>query len=123
VPVNLIAISLSETIVSLFLVIFGLLSMIFTTGLFIYHTNLIIKNLTTKDEINGTYDNSMGNPWNQGIKRNIKRILCPKVQQPSLLTIIKGNFRRDRTKKNVLTIFNFSILLKRILYLKKNIRN
>jgi palmitoyltransferase ZDHHC9/14/18 len=103
---NIIAMSLNETIVSLFLVIFGLLSMIFTTGLLIYHTNLVINNLTTKDEINGTYDNEMGNPWNQGCLKNYKRIMCPTIQQPSLLKTIEVNSKKEKKFRKVRWMFN-----------------
>jgi palmitoyltransferase ZDHHC9/14/18 len=98
---NIIAMSLNESIVSLFLVIFGLLSMVFTTGLFVYHTNLIISNLTTKDEINGTYDNEMGNPWNQGCRRNYKKIICPRLQKPSFLEEIAKNSKKEKSIKKV----------------------
>jgi hypothetical protein len=99
---NIIALSLNETIVSLFIVIFGLLSMIFTTGLLIYHTNLVVNNLTTKDEINGTYDNEMGNPWNQGCRRNYRGIMCPLNQKPSLLKSIEVNSKKEKKIKKVI---------------------
>jgi hypothetical protein len=37
--------------------------MIFVTGLLIYHTSLIINNLTTKEELGGIYKNYFGNPY------------------------------------------------------------
>jgi palmitoyltransferase ZDHHC9/14/18 len=108
---NIIAISLTQTIVSLFLVIFCIFSMVFTTGLLVYHTNLIISNLTTKDEINGTYDNEMGNPWDQGALRNFKRILCPSVQKPSLLKIIEINSRKAKLDNKIKKVEFYLILV------------
>lgn len=59
--------------------------MIFTTGLLIYHTTLIIRNLTTKEELKGTFKNIFKNPYRRGLFRNLKNIFCPKITKPSLL--------------------------------------
>ena len=53
----------TDTIVSLFIIIFELLKMIFVTGLLIYHMGLVYKNLTTKEELGGFFENFYGNPY------------------------------------------------------------
>jgi len=60
-----IAISLSETIVSIFIIVYGLIAMSFTAGLFIYHTRLTLTNQTTKEELKKIYGGPMGNPFNR----------------------------------------------------------
>ena len=58
--------------------------MIFTTGLFFYHTSLIKNNLTTKEELKNVYRTPYGNPFLRSIKKNIKFILFPNLSLPSL---------------------------------------
>ena len=76
--------------------------MIFTTGLFIYHTSLIYRNLTTKEELKGAYKNIFGNPFNEGFSRNFRKILCPKLPFPCLLEKI-----RMKIFKKYLKVFFF----------------
>jgi hypothetical protein len=94
---------MNEVIVSLFLILFGLLSMIFTTGLFIYHTCLIRKNLTTKEELKHSYTEPIGNPFLRNCWRNFKIALCPVISKYSLLDrmkfrLEKNSLRKDRSK-------------------------
>lgn len=58
--------------------------MIFTTGLLLYHTNLIKNNMTTKEELKNVYKNPFGNPFGYSLKMNIKRVLFPGLSVPSL---------------------------------------
>jgi palmitoyltransferase ZDHHC9/14/18 len=82
---NEVALAFNDTIVSFFIIIICLLSMIFTTGLLVYHTGLILNNLTTKEELKHVYNNPFGNPYFHTKRRNIRNTLCPKLPQPSLL--------------------------------------
>ena len=58
------------TIPSLFTIIFIGATMLFTTGLIIYHINLIINNKTTKEEIKKLIPLKIGNPYDKGIGHN-----------------------------------------------------
>ena len=46
--------------------------MLFVTGLLIYHISLIYRNVTTKEELGGYYENYYGNPY--------KRYDSPKLE-------------------------------------------
>ena len=90
---NLIAYSLSNTIMSLYIIIYEGLSMIFVTGLFIYHTKLILKNITTKEDIKDFWKNVQGNPYTRNKKStNINNSLFPIKQKYSLIDIFKKGF-------------------------------
>lgn len=70
--------------------------MIFTSGLFFYHSNLIIKNLTTKEELKNVFNNVLGNPFKRSVCMNIKITLCPTLSQPSLIKKIINKMKRYR---------------------------
>jgi palmitoyltransferase ZDHHC9/14/18 len=93
-----IAMAMNETIVSLFIIVYGFLSTIFTFGLCFYHSTLINTNQTTKEELKSHYRNKFGNPFNHGFEYNIKNIFCPRLSQPSLLDIIRYNIDRPQVK-------------------------
>ena len=42
---------------SLYIIIYEGLTMVFVTGLFIYHTKLVLKNMTTKEELKKHFKN------------------------------------------------------------------
>ena len=69
---NWVASHLVELIPTLLTIIFIGCTMSFTFGLWIYHLKLIIKNLTTKDEIKKLIFEKIGNPYDKGIKSNCK---------------------------------------------------
>jgi hypothetical protein len=76
---------MNEVLISLFLIIFGLFSMIFTTGLCVYHSSLIKNNLTTKEELKNIYTPPQGNPYKRNLWKNIKLAFCPSLPKLSLL--------------------------------------
>ena len=65
-----IARKLLSVIPSLFTIIFIGATMLFTTGLIIYHITLIIKNITTKEEIKKLLPLKVGNPYDRGAGNN-----------------------------------------------------
>ena len=65
---NITAYSLTDVIMSLYLIIFEGISMIFVTGLLVYHYKLIVRNMTTKEEIKSYFENPTGNPFNRNNK-------------------------------------------------------
>ena len=69
---NWIAINLIGLIPTLLTIILLGLTMIFTAGLLIYHIKLIIRNMTTKDEIKKLIFEKIDNPYDLGISKNCK---------------------------------------------------
>ncbi len=78
-------------VVSLFLMIYIGLSMTFTTGLLIYHTKIIKKNLTTKEEMKRFYRNPIGNPYIRNSRQNWVEALSPVIRKESVLEIMRNN--------------------------------
>ena len=66
--------------------------MLFVTGLFIYHSKLVMKNITTKEDIKSYWDNSQGNPYYRNKKLNIINSIFPKKQKYSIIDIFKKGF-------------------------------
>jgi hypothetical protein len=73
---------------SLFLIIYGGLSMIFTTGLLIYHSKLISNNMTTKEELKKFFVNPFGDPYSRNCQRNCQNILFPRLSSKNILDIL-----------------------------------
>lgn len=76
---------LTESIISLFVVIYIVIEMIFITGLLFYHTMLICTNRSTKEEIKKLLVSPIGNIYDRGVCANIKNICCR--QKPKISTI------------------------------------
>jgi flagellar biosynthesis protein FlhB len=96
-----IALAMNETIVSLFIIIYGFLGTIFTFGLCFYHTTLISSNQTTKEELKNNFRNNFGNPYDKGFKYNVRDVFLPRLSQPSLLDMIRYNIGRDKIVPHV----------------------
>lgn len=54
---------LNGFIIPSYILIYSTLAGGASTYLLIYHTYLIVSNLTTKEEMKGTFDNLLGNPF------------------------------------------------------------
>ena len=90
---NIALYSLTEVIMSLYIIIYEGLVMIFVTGLFIYHTKLILNNITTKEDIKKFWENPQRNPYFRTNKKiNFKNSLFPLKQKQSVLDILKEGF-------------------------------
>ena len=93
---NIASYSLTEVIMSLYIIIYEGIVMIFVTGLFIYHTKLILQNMTTKEDIKFFWKNPQGNPFFRTYKKiNIINSLFPQKQKKSLIDIFKEGFRKE----------------------------
>lgn len=91
-----------DTLVSLFIIIFELLKMIFVTGLFIYHNRLVITNLTTKEELGEFYDTIYGNPYKRlHCDESIKDAFFPRVPTPCLLEYMEEQEDNKETGKQI----------------------
>ena len=71
--------------------------MIFTTGLCIYHSGLISRNLTTKEELKRVYKNAFGNPFSRSWWKNVKIALWPVTSTPALLVKMKNKLLKARS--------------------------
>ena len=90
---HLIAYSLTDAIMSIYLIIFEGITMIFVTGLLFYHYKLIKRNITTKEEIKNFFENPQSNPYSRSDKYvNVRKSLFPLKQKRSLLDIFKKGF-------------------------------
>ena len=89
---NIVSYSLTDVIMSLYIIIYEGITMIFVTGLFIYHSKLVLKNITTKEDIKNFWLNSQGNPYSRKKILNIQNSLFPKKQKNSIIDIFKKGF-------------------------------
>jgi len=93
---NIASYSLTEVIMSLYIIIYEGIVMIFVTGLFIYHTKLILQNMTTKEDIKFFWKNPQGNPFFRTNKKiNIINSLFPQKQKKSVIDIFKEEFHKE----------------------------
>ena len=86
-----IAISFCNVIPSIWIIIFIAISMVFTTGLFIFHIKIIKVNKTTREELKKLFANPFNNPYNRTLKENLKNILFPNISKKSLIDELKEN--------------------------------
>jgi hypothetical protein len=74
--------------------------MIFTTELLFFHVKLILKNMTTKEELKKILMNPFGNKYKRNISWNFKNIICPRKAKMSLVDILNYNKEMyDRQQK------------------------
>lgn len=96
---------------SLYLIIYVLLTMIFTTGLLFYHIRIVKNDMTTKEELKKFFKNPFGNPYQRSTKSDFNSIIFPKISKKSLIDILNINkemyekqkeyFKELRKKKDV----------------------
>lgn len=98
---HLIAYSFCEVIISLYLIIFCIITMCFITGLIFYHCRLILINSTTKEELRHLFKSTFGNPYKRNICTNIKNVLCIKTKKYSILDILRGDLIEICDYKNI----------------------
>jgi palmitoyltransferase ZDHHC9/14/18 len=94
-----IKISLSETIISIYIIMYTFITMIFTTRLFFYHIILAMNNVTTKEELKKIFRNPMGNPYRRNKSWNFNYILFPKKAKMSLIDILKKNTKKSKKEE------------------------
>ena len=86
---NIASYALTDVIISVYIIIYNAIIMIFVTGLFIYHSKLVLKNTTTKEDIKSYWDNSQGNPYYRSKELNMINSIFPKKQKYSIIDIFK----------------------------------
>jgi hypothetical protein len=88
---NLDAVIVGDVIMSLYLIVYVILTMIFTTGLLIYHIRIVKNNMTTKEELKKYFLNPFNNPYQRSTKKNFSSVLFPKVGKRDLKDILNYN--------------------------------
>ena len=85
------AAAVGEVIMSLYLILYVILTMIFTTGLLIYHIKIVKNNMTTKEELKKYFLNPFANPYQRSTKKNFSFVLFPQVGKNDLIDILNYN--------------------------------
>ena len=92
---HIVAYSLCDVIISLYLIIYGVVCLAFSLGLFLYHTYLITNNTTTKEVLKFIWKNPFGNPYNRNCEYNSNNSLFPEVKKYSILDILRNGKRTN----------------------------
>lgn len=93
--------SVGESIISIYIIIYTFITMIFTTELFFYHIILALSNITTKEELKKLFKNPLGNPFRRNKKWNFNYILFPKKPKMSLIDILKKNSKKAKKEEKI----------------------
>ena len=89
-----------DVVISIFIVLYSGISMIFSTALFIYHSKLVSGNITTKEEKKKLFENLYGNPFLKGsVLNNWKDVLFPIHGKLSVVDIIKKKQKENMERK------------------------
>ena len=86
---NIISKVFCEFVVSLYIIIYGLISLLFIVGLLLYHIKLIHNNITTKEDLKFYWDHPQGNPFDRKKIINWKNSLFPRIKKYSILNILR----------------------------------
>ena len=86
-----IQISFANVLVAIWLICYIAISMIFTTGLLIFHIKIVKVDKTTKEELKKLFLNPFSNPYQRSKKQNFKNALIPNIKTTSILDELKVN--------------------------------
>lgn len=103
---NSISIALIDNIISIYIVIYCGLAMMFITGLLIYHTNLVSNNITTKEELKKLFDNVIGNPYKRGFCVNWRNVIGRTLQKKNIINYLTLSSNNKDKEKQPLKISN-----------------
>ena len=92
---HIVAFSLCELIMSLFLIIYGIVCLAFVLGLLFYHTKLVCTNTTTKEMLKRIWKNPFGNGYNRNMEYNVINTLNPEIKKYSILDILRNGKEND----------------------------
>ena len=95
---HLTSFSFCEVIMSLYLIIYNISFMFFTTPLIVNHIIFILTDTTTKEKIKNAFYH--GNPFTRNKCQNIKNVLSPEIKKYSILDILRGKFKEICDKEN-----------------------
>ena len=86
-----IRVSFGNVVVAIWLICYVSISMIFTTGLLIYHIKIIKFDKTTREELKKLFVNPFLNPYERSTKQNLKNILLPNIKRTSIIDELQNN--------------------------------
>ena len=86
-----IQISFANVVVAIWLLCYIAISMIFTTGLLLFHIKIMKQDKTTKEELKKLFMNPFLNPYERNLKQNLKNVLIPNIKTTSILDELKIN--------------------------------
>ena len=89
---------------SLFTILYLLVITFFTVRLFLIHTILILKNITTKEQLRKLVHSKIGNPYNRGKCNNCIEFLCRRKREPPLNTLKQLQKKIKITKDTPVTL-------------------
>ena len=92
---HIVAFSLCEVIMDLYLIIYGIVCLAFVLGLLFYHTKLVCTNTTTKEMLKSLWKNPFGNGFNRNKEYNIINSLLPEIKKYSILDILRNGKNND----------------------------
>jgi hypothetical protein len=87
---HIVAYTLCDLIISLYLIIYGIICLAFTLGLLFYHTKLVCTNTTTKEMLKFVWNNPFGNSFNRYFDYNMTNTLFPEIKKYSILDILRS---------------------------------
>ena len=87
---HIVALSMCNLIMSLYLIIYCAGCLAFTLGLLFYHTKLILTNTTTKEMLKFIWNNPFGNSFNRKWDYNMVNTLLPDIKKYSILDILRS---------------------------------
>ena len=82
---------IGESIISLYIIIYIFITMIFTFKLLFFHIQIVLRNKTTKEELKHYFENPFGNPFKRNFSYNFINTIFPKKAKMSLIDILKYN--------------------------------
>ena len=91
--------SVANSIMSLYIFIYVIITMIFTTELFFFHLRLVLNNKTTKEELKKLFKNPFGNLYKRAKSLNFYLSVFPKKPKLSLIEILKNNNKMYKEKE------------------------
>lgn len=99
--------SFCQVIMSLYIFIYICITMIFTTGLLIFHIRMVLNNMTTKEELKKFFVNPFGNPFYREKMANFLSSIFPKRAKMELIGILKYNQKMyEEQKKYYISLKN-----------------
>lgn len=92
-----IQISFGNVVVAIWLICYVSITMIFTTGLLLFHINVVKYDKTTREDLKKLFLTPFLNPYQRSTKQNIKNILIPNIKKTSILDELRSN--KNKFKK------------------------
>jgi len=87
---HIVAYTLCDLIMSLYLIIYCIICLAFTLGLLFYHSKLVFTNTTTKEMLKFVWNNPFGNSFNRNWDYNMVNTLVPEIKKYSILDILRS---------------------------------